>query len=243
MKNQPLIQVKGLSYRYPRRGTVLDAVDFSLYPSERVALTGANGAGKTTLLHLLVGLKKAKAGEIFAFGATRTEEKSFVEVRARAGFLFQDPDDQLFCPTVLEDVAFGPLNLGKSRAEALQIASETLASLGMAGFEERITHQLSGGEKRMITLAAVLAMSPDVLLLDEPSNALDSQARERLITTLQGLSQAMIIISHDNDFIAQLATRELRLHDAKLIDVSKQAGPKIEQAAELHTEETAEVAL
>lgn len=214
-----LISVSGLSYRYPRRGVVLDAVDFSLHAGERVALTGANGAGKTTLLHLLVGLKKAKAGGIWAFGKDRNEEKEFIEVRARAGFLFQDPDDQLFCPTVLEDVAFGPLNLGKSRSEALQIASDTLASLGMEGFEERITHQLSGGEKRMITLAAVLAMEPEVLLLDEPSNALDTEARQRLIDTLLGLPQAMIIISHDADFIAQLATREVRLEAAKLIDV------------------------
>lgn len=215
----PLIKVSGLSYRYPRRGVVLDNVDFSLQAGERVALTGPNGAGKTTLLHLLVGLKKAKAGEIWAFGETRREEKQFIDVRARAGFLFQDPDDQLFCPTVLEDVAFGPLNLGKSRDEALKIATDTLASLGMEGFEERITHQLSGGEKRMITLAAVLAMEPEVLLLDEPSNALDTEARQRLIDTLSGLPQAMIIISHDPDFIAQLATRELRLEQAKLIAV------------------------
>jgi cobalt/nickel transport system ATP-binding protein len=213
-----LIKVTGLTYRYPRRGVVLDAVDFSLHAGERVALTGPNGAGKTTLLHLLVGLKKPKAGEVWAFGETRTEEKQFVEVRARAGFLFQDPDDQLFCPTVLEDVAFGPLNLGKTREQALRIASDTLAALGMAGFEERITHQLSGGEKRMITLASVLAMEPDVLLLDEPSNALDTQARKRLIDTLLELPQAMIIISHDQDFIDQLATREVRLESAKLID-------------------------
>jgi cobalt/nickel transport system ATP-binding protein len=213
-----LIKVTGLTYRYPRRGVVLDAVDFSLHAGERVALTGPNGAGKTTLLHLLVGLKKPKAGEVWAFGEPRTEEKQFVEVRARAGFLFQDPDDQLFCPTVLEDVAFGPLNLGKTREQALRIASDTLAALGMAGFEERITHQLSGGEKRMITLASVLAMEPDVLLLDEPSNALDTQARKRLIDTLLELPQAMIIISHDQDFIDQLATREVRLESAKLID-------------------------
>ncbi|WP_286239429.1 energy-coupling factor ABC transporter ATP-binding protein [Neptuniibacter halophilus] len=217
----PLIKVTGLSYRYPRRGVVLDAVDFQLNRGERVALTGANGAGKTTLLHLLVGLKKAKAGEIWAFGSPRREEKEFIEVRARAGFLFQDPDDQLFCPTVLEDVAFGPLNLGKSREQALQMARDTLASLGMSGFEERITHQLSGGEKRMITLASVLAMEPEVLLLDEPSNALDTRARQRLIETLLQLPQAMIIISHDSDFIAQLATREVRLEAAKLQAVTE----------------------
>ena len=214
--DESFFKVTGLSYRYPRRGVVLDQVDFDLKRGERVALTGPNGAGKTTFLHLLVGLKKPKTGQIWAFGKTRNDEKEFVEVRARAGFLFQDPDDQLFCPTVLEDVAFGPLNLGKSRTEALQIAKDTLASLGMAGFEERITHQLSGGEKRMITLAAVLAMEPDVLLLDEPSNALDVKARQRLIDTLLSLPQAMVIVSHDADFVDQLSTRELRLENAAL---------------------------
>ena len=219
--SQRLIETKGLFYRYPRRGVVLDQVDFTLYPKERIALTGANGAGKTTFLHLLVGLKKAKGGEIIAFGQSRIAEKEFVEVRAKAGFLFQDPDDQLFCPTVLEDVAFGPLNLGKSRDEALTIARNTLACLGMSGFEESITHQLSGGEKRMITLACVLAMEPEVLLLDEPTNALDKTARQRLIDTLKSLPQAMIIISHDHDFLAQLATRTLVLNEGKLLDGAK----------------------
>ena len=147
-------------------------------------------------------------------------EADFLDVRRRAGLLFQDSDDQLFCPTVVEDIAFGPLNLGKSRDEALAIATQTLEKLGMHGFEERITHQLSGGEKRMITLASVLAMDPEVLLLDEPSNALDTQARLRLIDTLKALPQAMIIISHDDDFIAQLATKELRLENAKLVSVT-----------------------
>lgn len=213
-----LLETRGLSYNYPRREPVLDQVDFSLSKGDRLALVGANGAGKTTLFHLLVGLKKAKAGEIIAFGQPRTKESEFVEVRARAGFLFQDPDDQLFCPTVLEDVAFGPLNLGKSEMDAISIARQTLADLGMAGFEDRITYQLSGGEKRMITLACVLAMSPDVLLLDEPTNALDSQARARLIETLAALPQAMIIISHDDDFLAQLANRWLKLEHGKLTD-------------------------
>lgn len=220
-----LIETRGLSYRYPRRGEVLSKVDFTLKAGDRVALTGSNGAGKTTLLHLLVGLKKAKAGEIHAFGALRKEEKEFVEVRARAGFLFQDPDDQLFCPTVLEDVAFGPLNLGKSRDEAMQIAHDALASVGLEGFEERITHQLSGGEKRMVTLASVLAMEPEVLLLDEPSNALDTKARWRLINILQDLPQAMIIISHDDDFLEHLANRRVRLEDARLIEDQHMTAP------------------
>ena len=210
-----LLRTEALSYHYPSR-QILDAVDFSLAEDERVSLEGGNGAGKTTFFNLLVGLIKPKSGRVIAYGQQRVQEKDFLEVRAKTGFLFQDPDDQLFCPTVLEDVAFGPLNLGKTAAEAEQIAHDTLQCLGMEGFEERVTYQLSGGEKRMISLAAVLAMQPKVLLLDEPSNALDDKARKRLLSILTQLPQAMIIISHDADFLAQLVTRRTRLEDGKI---------------------------
>ncbi|WP_027858141.1 energy-coupling factor ABC transporter ATP-binding protein [Marinobacterium jannaschii] len=214
----PLIELKNLSYAYPRRGKVLDQANFRLQRGEKIALTGDNGAGKTTLFHLLTGLLKKQQGEVIAFGQCCEQESDFVPMRARIGLLFQDPDDQLFCPTVLEDVAFGPLNLGKSREQAMQIARDTLTRLGMSGFEERITHQLSGGEKRMVTLAAVLAMEPEVLLLDEPSNALDQKARQRLIDTLQTLPQAMIIISHEPDFLSQICNRHIRLEAGKLLE-------------------------
>ncbi|KZY45962.1 energy-coupling factor ABC transporter ATP-binding protein, partial [Oleiphilus sp. HI0050] len=198
---------------------VLSHVDFSLYSGDRVALTGPNGAGKTTFLHLLVGLKKAKSGDVFAFGKFRKQESEFVEVRAKAGFLFQDPDDQLFCPTVLEDVAFGPLNLGKTRERAFEKAKQTLRSLGMAGFEKRVAHQLSGGEKRLVALASVLAMEPEVLLLDEPTNALDNEARQRLLDVLMSLPQAMLVISHDEEFVSKIATRHIRLESARMIEI------------------------
>lgn len=214
-----LLETRGLSYRYPRRGEVLQQVDFSLFAGDRVALTGSNGAGKTTFLHLLVGLKKAKAGQIHAFGELRDTEAKFVEVRAKAGLLFQDPDDQLFCPTVLEDVAFGPLNLGIHRDQALALAQQTLAQLGISGFESRVAHQLSGGEKRMVTLATVLAMKPEVLLLDEPTNALDVEARQRLLDTLLGLPQAMVVISHDEAFVDAIATRHIQLKDARFVEL------------------------
>lgn len=213
-----LIRVENLSYFYPKR-QILNEANFTLKQDEKVALEGANGAGKTTFLNLLVGLNKPKSGNIFAFGKQRQTEDDFWEVRAKAGFLFQDPDDQLFCPTVLEDVAFGPLNLGKSMEEAEAISIQTLEQLGLTGFEERITHQLSGGEKRMVTLATVLAMQPEVLLLDEPSNALDDKARHRLIETLQGLPQAMVIISHDPTFLEALVTRRTRLEGGKIYNL------------------------
>jgi cobalt/nickel transport system ATP-binding protein len=129
------------------------------------------------------------------------EEKDFREVRQRIGLLFQDADDQLFSPTVLEDVAFGPLNLGKSRDEAKAIALRTLESLGLGGFEERITHKLSGGEKRLVSLATVLAMEPDVLLLDEPTTGLDETTERRLVEILQGIDLSFIVVSHNMDFL------------------------------------------
>ncbi|TEW52371.1 energy-coupling factor ABC transporter ATP-binding protein [Psychromonas algicola] len=216
--SKPLIKIEALSYAYPRRGSVLNNIDFALHDGERVVINGDNGVGKTTLLHLIVGLKKAKKGDITGFGELCKTEKQFNKLRAKAGLLFQDPDDQLFCPTVLEDVMFGPLNLGFTKQQAIEKSLETLNTLGMQGFESRITHQLSGGEKRMITLASVLVMEPEVLILDEPTNALDEKAKMRLLNVLQTLPQAMIIISHDKLFSNQLATRQLTLSDGLLTE-------------------------
>ncbi|MCE0557432.1 MULTISPECIES: ABC transporter ATP-binding protein [unclassified Motilimonas] len=232
INNVPLLALDKVSFAYPRRPAVLDQVNFSLYQGERVALMGDNGAGKTTLLHLLVGLKKPLVGQVIAFGTARDSEKSFVDVRAQAGFLFQDPDDQLFCPTVLEDVMFGPLNLGFSRIEAKLRAEQVLHQLGLEHFACRITHQLSGGEKRMISLASVLAMTPKVLLLDEPTNALDTAARQRLIDTLKGLPQAMLIVSHDHDFLAQISTRSVVLTSGKLSDSDYKSATELTEKTE-----------
>jgi cobalt/nickel transport system ATP-binding protein len=212
----PLFSLQGVSFAYPGGRKVFDGVDFDLYPGDRVAVIGANGVGKTTLLHLMVGLRKPTTGSIIAFGAERRQEADFREVRARAGLLFQDADDQLFCPTVLEDVAFGPLNLGQGRREAMTIAERTLAALGLSGFGDRITHKLSGGEKRLVTLAAVLAMQPEVLLLDEPTNGLDAAADARLVEYLRSLPQALLFVSHDERLIERLAHRAVVLCDGRL---------------------------
>ncbi len=214
----PLFRLDGIRFAYERGHPVLDGASFHLAPGEKVALTGANGSGKTTLFHLMVGLLKPAAGTVEAFGVPRRAERDFKEVRARAGILFQDSDDQLFCPTVAEDVAFGPLNLGKRPAEARAIVTETLAMLGLDGFEDRITHKLSGGQKRLVALATVLAMRPDVLLLDEPTNALDDATAARLTDILLGLPQAMVVISHDKAFLGRIATRRVRLHNGRLTD-------------------------
>jgi cobalt/nickel transport system ATP-binding protein len=195
---------------------VLDAVSLQIMAGEKCAIVGANGAGKTTLLRTLVGLEHPGAGRLKAFGVECRREKDFRAVRARAGLLFQDPDDQLFAPTVIEDVAFGPLNLGMSQKDAVRRAEETLQDLRLAHLSRRITHRLSGGEKRLVSLAAVLAMRPEILLLDEPTNALDAAHRARLIEILAGLDMAMAIVSHDQDFLGQLATRAVILSEGRL---------------------------
>jgi len=200
-----LINLRGVSYRYPGGNTVLDQIDFKLAKADRIGLVAPNGSGKTTLFHVIMGLLKPSSGTIEIFGKVRRKEKDFAAIRHRIGLLFQDADDQLFSPTVLEDVAFGPLNLGKSKQEALDISRKTLDYLGLNGFEDRITFKLSGGEKRLVSLATILAMQPEALLLDEPTNALDTSMKLRLINILQGLDLPYILISHEFDVLSETA--------------------------------------
>jgi cobalt/nickel transport system ATP-binding protein len=214
--NDVLIRANGLSFSYSPDRPVLRGVNLKLRKAERVALTGPNGAGKSTLLHIIVGLLSPGSGELEAFGKPRRNERDFEEVRARAGLLFQDPDDQLFCPTVFEDVAFGPLNLGKRPEEARQNVTETLDRLGLTGYESRVTYRLSGGEKRLVSLATVLAMEPEVLLLDEPTAGLDEEATERVTRVLNGLRSSMLIVSQDRDFLSDTTGRRLSLRDGSV---------------------------
>lgn len=228
-----LLELNDIHFAYPGRQPVLNGADLILDVGERLCITGHNGAGKSTLLQLIVGLLRPESGRVTAFGKPCNAEADFVDVRRRAGLVFQDPDDQLFCPTVAEDIAFGPLNLGKSPDEALAIVDDVLANLGLTAFRDRITHKLSGGEKRLVTLATVLAMDPDVLLLDEPTNALDEENAERLTEILLGLPQAMIIISHDPHFRRKIATRTLRMQ-AGILSVPEPACRHAEGANRMH---------
>ncbi|MGD0518842.1 MAG: ABC transporter ATP-binding protein [Thermoguttaceae bacterium] len=216
----PLINIRDVDFSYSPDRPVLCGCSFRLDPGQRIALTGANGSGKTTLLHLIVGLVGPDAGSVEVFGKARREEADFHEVRRRIGLLFQDSDDQLFCPTVAEDVAFGPLNLGLKREQVRQIVSQTLADLGLAGYENRITYQLSSGEKRLVALATVLAMQPEILLLDEPTNSLDEQSAQRLLETLDSLTQAMILVSHDREFREKLTDQVFLLNQGHLEEVA-----------------------
>lgn len=171
--------------------------------SERVGFIGPNGSGKTTLFHIIMGLIKPGSGRVLLDSKEIADDKGWRQLRRQVGFLFQDADDQLFSPTVLEDVAFGPLNMGDDGPMARSKAIATLNSLGLANFENRITHQLSGGEKKLVALATILVMEPDILLLDEPTNNLDPHSRESLVSILDKLNLPMVIISHDLDFLAK----------------------------------------
>ena len=203
MITRPLLELRHIAYTPPGGITPLFQ-DLNLEVSnQRLGLIGPNGCGKTSLFQIMVGLLTPDSGELLLEGRTISKARDLRGLRRDVGLLFQSSDDQLFSPTVLEDVAFGPLNLGKSAAEAREIASTTLNNLGLAGFEERLTHRLSGGEKKLVALATILAMRPKLLLLDEPTNNLDPATRERLIQILGSLQQAHIIISHDWDFLDQ----------------------------------------
>ncbi|WP_424927549.1 energy-coupling factor ABC transporter ATP-binding protein [Amaricoccus tamworthensis] len=211
-----LFELRGIRFGYAGRPPALDGVDFTLEAGERVFITGHNGSGKSTLLKIMVGLLMPQSGSVTAFGERRAVDADFNDVRRRAGLVFQDPDDQLFCPTVAEDVAFGPLNLGQSRTEAMRTVEATLARLDLLHLRDRVTHRLSGGEKRLVTLATVLAMEPEVLLLDEPTNALDEENAGRLTEILLALPQAMVLVSHDPHFRRRVATRTLRMKNGVL---------------------------
>lgn len=208
----PLIELRDIGFSYGTHN-VLKNLNLTLHEGERIGVMGTIGSGKTTLLHLAVGLLKPSTGSIHAFGSQRITEDDFHEVRRRAGLVFQDPDDQLFCPTVIEDVAFGPLNLGKSAEEARRIARGALQNVGLAGFDERITYKLSGGEKRLAAIATVLAMEPDVLLLDEPTASLDKPSLDRIVKTLNSLPHSLIVVSHEPDFLSRITTRQVTIRE------------------------------
>lgn len=212
----PRMALEDLRFHHLPDRPILDGVHLTLAPGERIGLTGSNGSGKTTLLHLMVGLLTPQGGRVVAFGRARICEADFHEVRLKAGLLFQDPDDQLFSATVGEDVAFGPFNLGWPRPRVAEAVTRALDQVGLAGFASRITHHLSHGEKRLVCLATLLAMEPEVLLLDEPTDGLDPEHRDQVTRILQSFPAALLVVSHDREFLDQIATRRVHLEQGRL---------------------------
>lgn len=229
-ENNLIIKLNGISFAYSGGRTILDDLSLEVSRGCKMGLMGPNGSGKTTLFHIIMGLLKPLSGTIEIFGKPVKDEKNFMDVRRRVGLLFQDADDQLFSPTVLDDVAFGPLNLGKSPEEAKTIASATLERLGLGGFEDRITHKLSGGEKRLVSFATVLAMEPELLLLDEPMNGLDEQTKETLMGVLSALELTYIVISHELEFLDETTDSIYTMEEGKI---------RLDKALHIHRHEHA----
>jgi cobalt/nickel transport system ATP-binding protein len=212
-----ILHLENISFNYTGGPKILADLDLLFHKGDRIGLMGPNGSGKTTLFHIIMGLLKPSSGSIEIFNRPVKTEKDFISVRKKIGLLFQDADDQLFSPTVLEDVAFGPLNLGKTRDEAMEISLKTLNFLGLSGFEDRITYKLSGGEKKLVSLATVLAMEPEVLFLDEPTSGLDDKTKETLKKVLTALDLSYIIISHEIDFLCETTDHIYTLENGKIL--------------------------
>jgi cobalt/nickel transport system ATP-binding protein len=204
-----MIAAHGLRYRYPNGVTALDGVDLEVADGERVAVLGPNGAGKTTLMLHLNGLLQGE-GELDVAGI-----RDVRELRGAVGLVFQDPDDQLFMPTVAEDVAFGPLNLGVGNVR--ERVDDALAAVRMEHVIDRAPHQLSLGQRRRVAIATVLAMQPRLLVLDEPSANLDPRARRELLEVLDRIDRTMLVVTHDLPFAARLCERAVLLSGGRIV--------------------------
>ncbi|WP_199548049.1 energy-coupling factor ABC transporter ATP-binding protein [Streptomyces sp. N35] len=208
----PSLDVRGLAYAYPDGHQALFGVDFGIGRGERVALLGPNGAGKTTLVLHLNGILGGGAGAVQVAGVP-VVKANFAEVRRRVGIVFQDPDDQLFMPTVREDVAFGPAAAGLRGAELEACVHKALSLVGMESFADRPPHHLSFGQRRRVAVATVLAMEPEILVLDEPSSNLDPASRRELADILRSLDVTVLMVTHDLPYALELCPRALILSE------------------------------
>jgi cobalt/nickel transport system ATP-binding protein len=211
-----IIELKGLCFRYPDGTPALDGIDLTIHHGESVGLVGANGAGKSTLLQHLCGVHVPQTGRV-RVGDVPVVPGTLREVRRTVGLVFQDPDDQLFMPTVAEDVAFGPLNIGLPPEEAAKRVDEALAQVDALHLKHRPPHRLSGGEKRAVAIATVLACSPDILVMDEPSANLDPRSRRLLIELLRGFKHTKVLATHDLDMVLDLCERTVVLHGGRVM--------------------------
>ena len=212
----PVLDVQGLAYAYPDGHQALYGVSLRLHRGERVALLGPNGAGKTTLVLHLNGILTPGAGTVTVSGLP-VVKRNLSEVRRRVGVVFQDPDDQLFMATVRDDVAFGPANLGLSGEALERRVREALDQVGMVDFIDRPPHHLSFGQRRRVAVATVLAMEPEILVLDEPSSNLDPASRRELADILTGLDVTVLMVTHDLPYAFQLCPRSVVLSDGMIV--------------------------
>jgi cobalt/nickel transport system ATP-binding protein len=219
----PSLEVKDLAFAYPGGTQALFGVDLTVGRGERVALLGPNGAGKTTLALHLNGVHEAQSGTVRVGGLPVVKEH-LREVRRRVGIVFQDPDDQLFMPTVRDDVAFGPANLGLRGEELEGRVVEALTAVGMEAFADRAPHHLSFGQRRRVSVATVLAMRPQILVLDEPSSNLDPAGRRELADILRSLEVTMLMVTHDLPYALELCPRALVMNEGRIVADGPTAG-------------------
>lgn len=212
----PALEVRDLSFSYPDGTAVLHSVDFHVHPGERVALLGPNGAGKTTLVLHLNGIFTPTSGSVTVAGLPATEG-NIQEIRRLTGLVFQDPDDQLFMPTVRQDVAFGPANFGVHGAELDDRVHDALEAVGMLEVADRPPHHLSLGQRRRVAVATVLAMQPEILVLDEPSSNLDPASRHELAHILEALDITMLMVTHDLPYALELCERSLVINNGRIV--------------------------
>jgi len=213
LSEEPILQVKNLSFSYPEKKGVLKNINLEVERGERIAVIGPNGSGKTTLFLLICGVLKPHSGKITAMGE-KVEHNRF---NPRTCYLFQSPDDQLFSSTIFDDVAFGPLNMGLSRREVERRVQDALEKTGCKALAERIPHHLSGGEKRMAAIASILSMNPEIILFDEPTSNLDSRNRRKVINTLNSLSQTILASSHDLEFLLETCEKVILLDEGEIV--------------------------
>lgn len=212
----PVLDVRGLAYAYPDGHQALFGVDLHVHRGERVALLGPNGAGKTTLVLHLNGILTAGAGSVAVSGLP-VEKQHLQEIRRRVGVVFQDPDDQLFLGSVRQDVGFGPANLGLRGAELDRRVMSALEQVGMAEYADRPPHHLSFGQRRRVAVATVLAMEPEILVLDEPSSNLDPASRRELADILRSLDVTVLMVTHDLPYALELCPRSVVLSDGAIV--------------------------
>ncbi len=210
------VQIDHLHYVYPDGTEALRGIDLRIGAGEKVALVGPNGAGKSTLILQLNGIFEPSHGSVRVAGLV-VDRRTARQVRAIVGLVFQDPDDQLFSPTVYEDVAFGPLHMGVAHDDIHARVERALAAVGLAGFERRMPHRLSLGERKRAAMATVLAMDPGVVVLDEPTAGLDPRGRRELIGLLRSMPQTMIVSTHDMRLVAEVFPRTVILDEGRLV--------------------------
>ncbi|MFZ0391874.1 MAG: ABC transporter ATP-binding protein [Calditrichia bacterium] len=209
------IEAKQLSFSYPDGTTALREVSLRIAYGEKVAVIGPNGSGKSTLLTLLNGIRRGTG--LLKIAGMEPVRRHLAEIRKNVGLVFQNPDDQLFCPTIFEDVAFGPLNLGMPAAEVREHVRQALAQVGLTGYEKRSSFHLSYGERKLASLATVLAMNPPLIVMDEPTSNLDPAHRRKIIRWIQGSRRTFIITSHDLDMVLETCSRVILLNRGKIV--------------------------